>query len=394
MLPAFLLAIVGGLTACETGIREQSSADASRAVLDREVEEAFRLGGLQAPEEETFSVEPALAVDRDGLLYVLHRDRGEVAVFDGSGAFVRWIGGGRGEGPGELTSAGRIGFVEDTLWVRNRTPPRISRFHRDGSHLGTDRVQVQAEYRTTAGVQGISGYLRGGRAWMEPDGFITSPGGGAAPFILGDREMEARVAVFSWRAERGRLAGTRFAPLPEPPFYHVAPDGSGILVAEWSEARPDELSLRVISPDGADRGSWTLAFPSTPIPQRVRDSLVEAGRERVGEVRENVIELGISEDLAPSIPSAGEVREVAYLPRHYPPIRDVRFGLDGTMWLQRSEGLDEGPWVALDPEGVPLFQVRLPPGVTLRQASTEAIWATRTDELDIPYVIGYALRSR
>jgi hypothetical protein len=223
-LTGFILCAACGNMGCSAG-REAFSDDPLGTVPEWQLEEVFRLGGLERPDEETFASEPQLAVDRDGLLYVLHRDRGEIAIFDKAGTFVRWIRGGRGEGPGEFTFPGRMGFVGDTLWVRNRTPPRISRFLRDGTHVGTERVQVDAGYLTTAGVQGVSGYLSGGRAWMQPDGFVMGPHDPVAPFMLGDRQMENRTTLFSWRAQRGRLAGTSFAPLSEPPFHDVAPDG-------------------------------------------------------------------------------------------------------------------------------------------------------------------------
>lgn len=236
-----------------------------------------------------------------------------------------------------------MGFAGDTLWVRNRTPPRISRFLGDGTHVGTERVQVDAGYRTTAGVQGVSGYLTDGRARMEPDGFV------------------------------------------------VAPDGSGILLVGWSQARPDELSIRLISPEGAALGAWTLTVPPVPAPPEVLDSLVQEGRDRVREVRERVIESGVPEAEAPSVPSADEVRAAAYLPDHFPPIRDALLGLDGTIWLHRNEGLAPGAWVALDREGTPLFKARPPEGVRLRQTSREAPWGTMSDDLGVPYVIRWNL---
>lgn len=391
-LTGFVLCAAFGITACDAG-PEASPDDPLGTVPEWQLEEVFRLGGLERPDEETFASEPRLAVDGEELLYVLHRDRGEIAVFDTAGMLVRWIHGGRGEGPGEFRFPARMGFVGDTLWVRNRTPPRISRFLRDGTHVGTERVQVDAGYRTTAGVQGVSGYLADGRAWMEPDGFVMALGEDdpEAPFVLGDRQMEDRTTLFSWRGQRGRLAGTSFVPVPEPPFHAVAPDGSEILLVEWSEARPEELSIRLISPDGVDLGSWTLAVPPAPAPPRVLDSLVQEGRDRVRDVRERVIQRGIPEAQAPSVPSVDEVRARAYLPDYFPPIRDVRLGLDGTVWLQRSQGLTLGAWVALDREGTPLFQVRLPEGVRLRQASREALWGTVSDDLGVPYVIRWNL---
>lgn len=133
--------------------------------------------------------------------------------------------------------------------------------------------------------------------------------------------------------------------------------------------------------------SWTLSVRPVPLPDALRDSLVYAGRDRVREARRRALEQNLFEEYAPSVPTADEVAEAAYLPARSPPIRDVLLGLDGTVWLQRADGLAEGPWLALGPDGTPLFRVTLPAGAHLREASGEALWATTTDELGIPYVV-------
>jgi hypothetical protein len=380
-----LLALAAaGLVGCRMADAEHEDSLSRVALLD--LEESFRLGGLEGPEAEAFQREPQLAVDRHGFLYVLHQDIGQIAVFDERGLFVRWIRGGRGDGPGEFTSAARLGLIGDTLWVRNLTPPRISRFLTNGAYVGTDQAFVNAGYRTTAGVQGVTGYLEGGRAWMVPDGFLMGTET-MAPFMLGDRTMEERGTLFGWRAGRGRLAGTHFEPLPEPPFHDVASDGSRIVVADWSEADPAELVVRVIAPDGGELQAWSFTVAPAAVPQPVRDSLIQAGRDQVAEVRQRVIAQGIPEQAAPAVPSAADVQQAAYLPEYYPPIREVRAGMDGTIWLRRSDGLRPGPWVVLDPSGVPQFAVGLPADVRLRAASREAVWGTASDELGVPYLI-------
>jgi hypothetical protein len=360
---------------------------------ERELRETFRLGGLQSPDAETFQREPQLAVDRQGFLYILHQDLGRIAVFDAAGGFVRWIGNGRGEGPAEFTSAVRFGFIADTLWVRNWSPPRISLFLADGSYLGTDPVLIDVDYRTTAGAQGISGYLQRGAAYVVPDGFVMAPdpGEARAPFMIGNRDMEVRSTLFSWRAGRGRLAGTSFEPIPEPPFHDVVPDGSGIVVADYSDASPEQLVIRLFSPDGATLRSWEFSTTPIPIQPSVRDSLVQAGRRQVGEVRERVIAQGVPENLAPVVPTAAEVSREVRLPEYRPPIRGIRAGLDSTVWVQLPDGSGPGRWVAIDDDGISRFSVRLPDGARLRQASREAVWGTSIDELGVAHVIRWDL---
>lgn len=388
-LPMLALVAMAG---CEGPSDGPDQSDGLTGVPERSLREVFRLGGLEPPPEQAFQRAPPLAVDRRGWTYALHADRGQVAAFGADGEFRRWIGAGRGEGPGEFTFPLALGFVGDSLWIRNLSMPRISRFLRDGSHLSTERVLADADYRTTAGAQGVSGYLQGDRAWMAPYGFVVSDDpDAAAPFILGDRAMERQDTLFSWRAGRGRLAGTSFRPLAEPPFHAVAPDGSVILVAEWNEEEPERLTIRLFEPTGELRDSWELPAATVPVPGGVRDSLVTAAREHVAEVRERVIEQGIPQVQAPSVPDPDEVRQQVFLPEHYPPIGAVRLGIDGTVWVQRTDGLDDGPWLALEPDGTPLFQVRLPEEAKFRHGSSEAIWGTEIGEMDVPYVVRWEI---
>jgi hypothetical protein len=386
-----VIALCAYAPACSSAGDSRGPGNVLDDVPERHLRAVFRLGGLDAPEEQVFQSEPSLTVDRKDRLYVLHRDLGLIAVFDDGGGFVRWIRGGRGDGPGEFTTAMWLGLAGDTLWVRNLTPPRISMFLADGSQVGTDLVQVTTDYRTTMGIQGISGYLQGDHAWLVPDGFVMHEEGTAprAAFVVGDRAMEARNPLFDWRADRGRLAGTSFDPIPEPPFYDVAPDGSRILLAEWSADTPGQLRLRSFAPDGAEAWRSSLPVPPQVVAPAVLDSLVEVGRARVGEVRERVIAAGIPPEHAPAVPTADEVRAEAYLPEFRPPIRGVRSGLDGTIWLQRPESASLEAWVVLDDRGTPLFRVRLPAGTHLREGSRGSIWATATGDLDVPYVIRF-----
>lgn len=236
---------------------------------------------------------------------------------------------------------------------RNLTPPRVSRFLSDGTHVGTDPVRVEVDYRTTMGVQGISGYLRGGRAWMEPDGLVMAPDGveATSPFMVGDRNMEARSTLFSWRAGRGRLAGISFEPISEPPFHDVAPDGSGVALANWSEARPEVLLVRFFSPAGAEVRSWTFTLPPVPIHGSVRDSLVEVASEQVSDLRRRVIAQGVPEELAPTVPTVVEIRDALYIPAYYPPIREIRVGFDGTVWVgdPGTRVRVSWPWIRMAP---------------------------------------------
>lgn len=124
---------------------------------------------------------------------------------------------------------------------------------------------------------------------------------------------------------------------------------------------------------------------------RLRDSLVSAARTHVTEVRDRFIAQGLPAEQAPAVPSAAEVRERAYLPAYHPPIRAVRIGVDGTIWLQRTDGLRPGPWVAFDRSGTPLFRLSLPEGASFHHGSRGSVWGTQLDADDVPYLVRWAI---
>lgn len=377
--------LLGGVASCMEPIPAGNDAGPLGSAPERALIETLRLGGIEAGEEEAFQREPGLTVRPDGSIYVLHSERGRIAAFDAEGSFQLWLGG-QGEGPGEFRIAASIGRVDDTLWVRNFPEPRISRFLPDGTHVSTRTALYDFGIPLSAPA-GISGVLRGDRVYVEAAGFpVGQDGQVQLPALVGDPELTRMDTLFTVPSPRGRLGGTAFAPFRQPPYHHLAPDGSGVVLAEWSEHAPGELMVRFFGPDAGERWSWRLSVPPQPISDALRDSVVEDGAEVLRTLAERLRELGVPEAQIPSLTHA-EIESQIYLPEAEPPIRDVRVGIDGTIWLQRSDGPREGPWVAFEPDGTALFQVRLPHGATLRQASREAVWGVESDEMEVPFVV-------
>jgi hypothetical protein len=379
------------LAGCSGESARLASASWLDAVPERILEPAYRLGGPDAPEHLSFQSPPQVAVGRSGHLYVQHAEQGRVAVLDEAGGFVRWIGG-LGEGPGEFQIAAAIGLVGDTLWVRNWPTPRISRFLTDGTHISTERTLYDFDYRMTAPA-GVSGYLEGGRAWIEPDALVAGQEGQIElPVMVGDRAMSTEDTLFTVPNPRGRLAGMAFAPFEQPPFHDAAADGRGILLAEWSETNAGAVRVRFFSPAGSEEQSWTVAFTEKPVSSALRDSLIDAGIASVEALAERLAGQGIPAGSYRETISRTDVEAEVYLPHFSPPVRRVLVGVDDTYWIQLTTGQAEaGDWLAFDTAGAPLFRVRVPDGARLQQASRKSVWATLQDALDVSYVVRWDL---
>ena len=82
-------------------------------------------------------------------------------------------------------------------------------------------------------------------------------------------------------------------------------------------------------------------------------------------------------------------RDALYVPPALPPVARMLRSSDGEFWLEKNQ-LDEEPspvWRVFSREGVPLRDVVLPSGVSLRAVHGEDLWAVQLDDMDVPYVL-------
>ncbi len=368
------------------------SLGAAQSLPERTAEEVFRIGGVDPPEYAQFIQEPGLAVTSDGTLFVRSDTPPFVAMFDGAGNHVRTIGR-EGDGPGEFRTATAHGWVADTLWIINWVPPRISRFRFDGTHVSTVRLEPIDYGGPLSGPQSITALLGSGRAIAVTD--VRRVGGDARsrlPVYVGDTGFqERRLVAEVVRPQRMRIQGVGtfgMSPFPIPPIVTVGGDGSGFLVADWSESDPGTLQLTRFSSAGDTQWSRSLDLGTDPVPSALRDSLVERGMEMAASQIDRARAQGqIGNQSVESL-----VREGLYIPDSFPPADRVVLGADNSVWLRRPSVEPEVDWLVLDSNGNPVFRVALPASVTVKAATQGSAWGTEVDELEIPYVVRFDLR--
>ena len=65
----------------------------------------------------------------------------------------------------------------------------------------------------------------------------------------------------------------------------------------------------------------------------------------------------------------------------------------GHVWLRETTTVDihEGQWVVLGPDGEAELRVTAPERVVFRAINGDRVWATSTNELDVPFIVLYEL---
>lgn len=349
----------------------------------------IRIGQVDGPAAYTFSPDLALAVARDGSIFLLDREQRTVRRFDARGRHVQTFGG-EGAGPGEFIAPYALGFRGDTLWVTDPLQMRVTFFRTDGRVV-----------RTAGAV------LRGTRDWMpaipehvlahgaslvlpaaveEPDGAAGQPVLHVAPtgqartvdrHGLGNRMM--RIELGSGRVSLSQ-------PWDDTPLLAAAPDGSSFVTvhrAAATSAGEGRFRVTRFSPAGDTVYSRTYRYTPRRMPSGWRDTWTDslAGFLARG----------------PGIPRGTAVqalRRELYVPAHMPPVSAVLVGTDGTVWLRREDP-GEGEtvrWLVLDARGGVAASVVAPRELRAMQARRDAVWGITWDDLDVPYVVRYRVQ--
>ena len=347
--------------------------------------EEVRIGDRDDP-DAGFSRIGDIEVGADGTVYVLETQAREVRVFDPDGLRVGTVGG-PGQGPGEFGGPRSIGLLGDTLWVLEWQ--RLSWFGPDG-RLVQETPGLSLPVETD--VPGM--IIEVGLGEPRDDGLVGSSyrrimSGGAA-----DRPYHHPVMRFD---RGGRVVDTiRWDTVIPPPTIHVGGRalhppalrplnplvediGDERVELRWraSEEEPDgtlDVLRRTTMGDTLVRTG--VRYPKVPVPESVRDSLLEIP-EGIGRM------YGVSD-----AELTAAMRSGVDLPAYRPPVRSIEVDRDGGLWIELSgESADSTAWVLLNPDLTPRGRLLLPARMEPRHVDGAAVWAVEPDELDVPWLV-------
>lgn len=368
------------------------------------LDEVHRLGSLDG--EIAFSRISHLEVDSAHNIYVSQAGQYSISVFSADGRAVREIGR-RGQGPGEFEWVPRLfGWTNGLFWAGDRyairhfdsnlaetarvtfsspVPSEASIFvagHAlpDGSYLGVRQLTPPVERFFESDSLPLLRFDRHGSI-LDTILVVAQP-----PVVLGDRSQgSARILR---RDPLSDWADLSWLPVT------LSADGASVLTVATS-AEPYFTVLRV-GIRGDTLLSRRVAYEPRGIGRRelreIKDVFAASQSGRLGGQRETAQTRRIEED------ARGSYRP----PDHYPPVRRVVAGRDGSIWLLTQSWPLDDIWTVLDEDGGFLFRVAIPkgrgssrpwePDLFIYEASRDSVWGVTIDEFDVPYVHIYQIR--
>ncbi len=339
------------------------------------LEEELRIGTREGDGPAGFGQLMGLAVTRDGRIAVVDRVSQELGVFDEAGRHLATFGG-EGGGPGELRAGfGLMVDQEDLLWVPDFDNARMSVFDPASGVLRTYPLVILSRGFVWSGTMTAEGHIHKPSITLEPprrrllrvyDGSMVQVD---SMFLPTPPETDRRNPpnAFYWEASDGTRSGYQ-----QIPFYPLGIEVGDRSGARWSRATGDP-SYRITR--WIPGGDTILVIETTrspvPVPEAVRDSAIDAVRERLRE-------------------RGGASQDWSRVPEVWPAVQQIFPTRQGGVWVETASPDSLRRYDVYDGTGAYSGTVAtslnvfswIPP--TIRG---DRIWAVVTDELDVPYVV-------
>ncbi len=358
----------------------------SEAVPMWGTEEIARVGSVDESGSALADVADVLALD--SLLLVLEWGQPRVAVFGPAHGWIRDFAE-PGDGPGALRRPQALGLTGEQIWIRDPGGARLEtyslggepqqsyRFSIPGDSLGAGLVPyaLLEDGTVLAGPRNrrMAWQLRGLTKYVD---YLKVDAGGQVLQPL-YRGALGETDAYSVEASNGsHFVGPH--PLQESPLAAPFPDGSGLVVVErYMPDGPEEATFRLLVFDASGTRITDEAIPFQPVSA---DGWLETYLEEI----ENTTTGADPAELVRALREGLPPRE------YYPPVAELVAGMDGTVWLKREwTGSAMETWEIYGRDGDILGQVQLPRDFQVRYSSAQAVWGVESDDLDVPYVVGY-----
>jgi len=356
-----------------------------------ECDTVFRIDGYEAE----FSALRSVAAGPENQVAVSERLSRSVRLFDSLGRKGPDLGR-EGQGPGEFTGIGSLGWVSDSIWAFDARLDRFTLFGSGGGEEGfrTYRREERAAWAPPgSGMPSFAVVLP--RA-LYPDGSVLgslltplseNAGGGSTIGLVGPggelRRIVARYSGlegFSRHDGDGRAVGWSY-PFEHDPVMDVAPDGSALSLAVVATVEDSDcvIVLRRFDASGDTVFTRSLRVEGETIPEDVREEALLESADRL------YSQVGSSK-------WRREYLQNDRTPGVYPPARDIVAGSKGRTWLGVRKARVGVEYYAFGPGGEIEGILRLPGNARLVEARGNRLWAVEKDGYDVESLMGLRLR--
>ena len=330
-----------------------------------------------SPVSTEFTEITSLAVDSRGRIYVDDFGSGRVTVLSPEAVPLRTIGR-KGSGPGEFQSIRGVQILPgDSLLVYDPSLGRVTVFPPDSGRAayvvnllrGGPPFQVQ---RTRANDAFLAMYREPFRTTDRPSDHrerrdvlrVLSLDGA----VRNDALLAFPSRAFLTVRHEGALHVTPH-PFGREGIYRLGPDDR--VHYAWT----DTLGVETHRLDGGRAGGFSAGFSAPRVTGTDVDSAI-AG-------------------LTPWVQPIFRATLEDSLPERWPAVRDMLVDDRGRVWLSLATPSGEPPrWSVFDVSGARLGSVTLPAGTTARRVLGKRMYATRTNDMDVPQVVVFAIEER
>jgi hypothetical protein len=345
------------------------------------LEPELRLGALDGPYAFA-ALGPVVVSPRTGNVFV-GESPGHILAFDSTGKKLSAFGR-VGDGPGEFRNLADIYWSEGHIVAFDAGSSRVSWFTEDGGLVESRRIEPDPH--SGAGMHASPWAPLGDGAFVGmvqqnlPDGKLMQLH--VRLLRMDERGNDSILDQFPDVGRHFRTADGIWIPIPMVPGAHYAADPWGstvVVVHQYAPQSEDSGTFRVrrIGADGKLVFSRTYGYTPSPISEEYMEEFFETRRE--GAQR-----FGLS---------TSEMERIVnrYVPDFFTPIREVRAGVDGSIWLRRqTEDTDEAWWV-LNRRGDLVAQLHPPQGLRIRYVDAETVWGIELDSLGVNYLVKYGI---
>jgi hypothetical protein len=348
-----------------------------------EAEPVVRIGAIEGGESYLFDGIRGIVVLDDGRIVVANSGDNSLRWFDPEGVFL-FERGGAGEGPGEFSRLGPITVAPgDSIVAVDWAGMRFTLFGAEGG-VGPMRRMLGlpappgSMHRLSDGswVVGVSG-------WSSTQ-FGPNPAPGVyrveAPILRVSSDGESidtlgmfpgNEAEIRTRGETILFGSARFAHQLE---YEVAND-------EIYIGTGDRMQVDVYSSTGRHVRSVRAPEVDVRLTPAIDAAYRDFSRERIAESER--------EDPAAAERTVADMELPETMPAYSSLIVDDR----GNLWVgeYRYDLAPARRYIVFDPEGRFITGVTVPPDFRVMTIANDHLWGRLTDDLDVQYVVGYAM---